>query len=340
LDNLGRRVGWCGKPSYDFPGGPEPKTLLQLAQVEEFGIPAEVVAAVEALFTPAERAATAAQLQAKGDGFVAEAEGAVAAEQWPEADAAYTQARQLDPQSIVLVLSIESLSDAQIQLLDAVDGEQLCTDRAARILLVMIFLVILYTQLGDAAQRDDMADDAPIETADRSKPSNWIETAGIKWCSGGGDWKGFPQRPLGGDPCPDRATAPSSWPMQRVIAACEQLCEPDAKCLGFTLYPSVAAGGRPANNATKGCFRTGSVVQKPKCGTEPYVGCNATRCLQKYADGDTPTSVSDSDSDSSSECGFCWLLFAGICLLASAAPATAPDGTYRRGRRVTEAREN
>lgn len=117
--------------------------------------------------------------------------------------------------------------------------------------------------------------------ADAAAPDDngWIETANIKWCSGGGDWKvgtdPFGVKPKSGD-CP---IVPANWTVAESIATCEKLCEPAVECLGFTWYPSAALGGRPGATISQCCFRTGSVASKPPCGGDP--SCTGTRCYEK-----------------------------------------------------------
>ena len=113
----------------------------------------------------------------------------------------------------------------------------------------------------------------------------WVETDHIKWCSGGGDWTSFPtQDPFGAGldgTCP---IVPPSWATAAGPAACEKLCAATEQCVGFTLYrdhPLLHHAG----NATKCCFRTGSVANKPPCTTPD---CASTRCYEKEAAAAVP----------------------------------------------------
>ena len=112
-----------------------------------------------------------------------------------------------------------------------------------------------------------------------SQDDKWIETANIKWCSGGGDWK-VGTDPFGVKPGPgDCPIVPANWTVTQSVAACEKLCEPAVECLGFTWYPSAILGGQPGANISQCCFRTGSVASKPPCGGDP--SCAGTRCYEK-----------------------------------------------------------
>jgi alpha-L-fucosidase len=122
--------------------------------------------------------------------------------------------------------------------------------------------------------------------SDADAPSKWVETGGIKWCSGGGDWTNFgPERragyPLGAGidgTCP---LVPASYSIAKGVAACEKLCDTDAKCLGFTWYPKT----QPGRNLTECCFRTGSTANKPKCTD---AACAGSRCYEKHGAAPPP----------------------------------------------------
>lgn len=94
----------------------------------------------------------------------------------------------------------------------------------------------------------------------------YVETTGIKWCSGGGDYAPGDAFGAGVDGiCP---LLPAEWSVdQRGVPACEAVCDKEASCVGFTL-----------EFATKGaecCFRTGSTASKPP---DP---ASKNRCYEK-----------------------------------------------------------
>ena len=109
----------------------------------------------------------------------------------------------------------------------------------------------------------------------------WLETTNIRYCGGGTGWYSFNASnggPFGAGcgsvPCTASSgcpNIPAEWSDERGVAACEKLCAPDSKCLGFTWYP----GNHTTGRLTSCCFRSGSVASKPSCAT-----CGA-RCYQK-----------------------------------------------------------
>ena len=91
-------------------------------------------------------------------------------------------------------------------------------------------------------------------------PPTYIETANIKWCSGGGDYAPGDVYGAGVDgTCP---LLPAGWTMERAVAECEVTCDASAECVGFTLY-----------YPRECCLRTISVASKPSGGT--------ARCYEK-----------------------------------------------------------
>jgi hypothetical protein len=98
--------------------------------------------------------------------------------------------------------------------------------------------------------------------------SPYVETSGIKWCSGGGDYA--PGDAFGAgvnDLCP---ILPANWTDDAKVAGCERVCSDAKECVGFTFYPTSAPGGK-----TECCFRTESTASKPACPA-----CSA-RCYEK-----------------------------------------------------------
>jgi hypothetical protein len=135
---------------------------------------------------------------------------------------------------------------------------------------------------GDAGSGGAVAAGATVVmSSGDEQPINWTETAGIKWCSDGvsPDW--LPStNPFGAGLYGQCPAVPTNWSMARSVAACERLCTPEVRCLGFTWYPSAALGGGAGKNESVCCFRTGGVNQKPPCNHDP--SCTGTRCFQKY----------------------------------------------------------
>lgn len=100
-------------------------------------------------------------------------------------------------------------------------------------------------------------------------------TSGIKWCSGGGDYK--PAGDIFGagidGNCP---LIPEGWTMDQAAVKCEDVCTSVSECVGFTLYPKLPMS--TTDHAPKECcFRTGSVASQP-----PMPG-SQTRCYAKPA---------------------------------------------------------
>ena len=121
----------------------------------------------------------------------------------------------------------------------------------------------------------------------------YIETTGIKFCSGGstpdlnfGDLFGEGYDPISAtDASPHCPIVPSNWTVGQAVAACERVCSgvQNQTCVGFTFYVNYSATDRqpqsvdgtthwPVNEC---CFRTGSVARKPSCPT-----C-LNRCYEK-----------------------------------------------------------
>lgn len=98
--------------------------------------------------------------------------------------------------------------------------------------------------------------------------SAYVETTGIKWCSGGGDYAPGDVFNAGVDGiCP---RTPTTWSTTDSVRACESVCTNVTQCVGFTMYFNQTA---PAS--TECCFRTGSTANKP-------VDANSTaRCYEK-----------------------------------------------------------
>ena len=104
------------------------------------------------------------------------------------------------------------------------------------------------------------------ECTNLTNSSAYIETTGIKWCSGGGDYAPGDSFGAGVDGiCP---IVPPSWTDEKGVAACEHVCNNATECVGFTLYPN-DTGHRIC------CFRTETTSYKPPCPT-----CSA-RCYEK-----------------------------------------------------------
>jgi hypothetical protein len=101
--------------------------------------------------------------------------------------------------------------------------------------------------------------------------ASYVETTGIKWCSGGGDYAPGNVFGAGVDGvCP---VIPTAWSTDRGVTACEAVCNNESTCLGFTMYFNVSdAGGN-----TDCCFRTGRTSYKPPDPT------STARCYEKPA---------------------------------------------------------
>ena len=106
------------------------------------------------------------------------------------------------------------------------------------------------------------------ECRNASGGRSWIETTGIKWCSGGGNYApGNVFNTSVDGLCP---TLDPAWDADAAAGKCEAVCAVAAECVGFTLYFNETTG-RPHEC----CFRTGSTASKP-----PDPG-SKTRCYEK-----------------------------------------------------------
>ena len=94
----------------------------------------------------------------------------------------------------------------------------------------------------------------------------YIETTGIKWCSGGGDFSPGDAFGAGTDGlCP---LLPADWSIdEKGVPACEAVCTKEASCVGFTLEFTP--------KGVECCFRTGSTSSKPVDPT------SKNRCYEK-----------------------------------------------------------
>lgn len=97
--------------------------------------------------------------------------------------------------------------------------------------------------------------------------SAYVETTGIKWCSGGSNYAPGDVFGVGVDgECP---VIPGTWTTDHAVTECETVCNGNATCLGFTMYfyPNVTAH--------ECCFRAGSTSYKPVDPT------STARCYEK-----------------------------------------------------------
>jgi hypothetical protein len=107
------------------------------------------------------------------------------------------------------------------------------------------------------------------ECAAAAPGAPYVETSGIKWCSGGGDYAPGDAYGAGVDGlCP---IVPAAWTDERGVAACEATCSSASGCVGFTLYFADATKVK----ARECCFRTGSTASKPPDPT------STARCYEK-----------------------------------------------------------
>lgn len=114
--------------------------------------------------------------------------------------------------------------------------------------------------------------------------TSYVETTGIKWCSGGGDYAPGNVFGAGLDGlCP---ITPTAWSTSDAVAACERVCSANDTCVGFTMYfhpnhnPNPNSNPNPNPNSnptttTSCCFRTGSTANKPPDPT------STARCYEK-----------------------------------------------------------
>lgn len=89
--------------------------------------------------------------------------------------------------------------------------------------------------------------------------SGYTKTEGIRWCSGGGDYK---PGDLWGEGADDDGHCPriplEDWERDGRAELCEEVCDKSDACVGFTLYVP------PLVEKPQCCFRTGSTGTQNK----------------------------------------------------------------------------
>jgi hypothetical protein len=90
-------------------------------------------------------------------------------------------------------------------------------------------------------------------------PTGYVETmGGIKWCSGGGNYKPSAKvfnTSLDGN-CP---LTPANWSADYAAVQAQAVCDKVQSCVGFTLYMESTSSTKPREV----CFRTGTCSSKP-----------------------------------------------------------------------------
>eukprot|EP01052_Picozoa_sp_SAG31_P026846 SAG31_NODE_2464_length_5655_cov_2.777898_5_plen_265_part_00 len=122
---------------------------------------------------------------------------------------------------------------------------------------------------------------AKLPPAPAPPRNGYVETSGIKYCSGGGDLTignafGAGCMPESGRPplCKN-PLLPVSWSDAQGVLQCESICTNRSRCVGFTYYQ----GDEATQGLRRCCFRTGNVGVKPRCSGP---SCTA-RCYEKVS---------------------------------------------------------
>ena len=173
---------------------------------------------------------------------------------------------------------------------------------------------------------------SPSSAPPAPTPISWIETRGIKWCSGGDlnigydpFGNGFDGRAAAGDThCP---ILPDGVGHDILIGMCEEVCAAanlTAQCAGFTFYPSTAANVKHAEC----CFRT-DTSKKPKDRS------SLAECYEKHGGAPPPVPAAAACSTTPSE----WTEWTDFTSLYSSG-AVCGHGCVCRGREIhTSCRE-
>ena len=114
----------------------------------------------------------------------------------------------------------------------------------------------------------------PTSSPPNNKTTQWVETTGVNWCSGG-NWNCgdvFGAGLMSGELyCP---LLPSSLTPSQGVIACESICGNSSICEGFTYYPQASPNGAC-------CMRT-------NCDSKPLNASSSAVCYEKAHNNDEP----------------------------------------------------